>query len=534
MKKYVTIPLGICLFFMVVSGFFLYRKYLAQVETQKELMVWYVSDTKTRLEVINNRIKELPYIVMPIVGEKGMAEKDVLNLYAGNIAQLEQFYTNNHSYIKGISVYDVFGDVFNLFYDKKNETFIPDIYKPRSISVLRSETGMLVDNNSFSMILPVYHGNTLAGNVIVNIDAMLLFQELFKPYLTKNDVWPTFVLDEEILTLPFEGEWMISHDKDVIQGIMNRTSGFFSGWIKGPESSARIVTYYESLMVPEHYLGMAFSGDISSFVFSSLWAFAVIFVILAAMTVVVSYAFHRITVHNKEAIHAKDQEIRLLRSISQNLPVGIIVSKDNTFYAGNDCLFALLDGYISTNDIGRNMEEMNFPPKFFQQPEHEEFQDWYLCTFEKNGHELCLGRRRMNMYLEGVEYAIDAFWDITDLRHRVRSEMTKSELLSRVSADVKKTLSSTRDAVALLLQQYPSEQHIGYIHEITDDLSGLIDDVQDYADIEAGFVVLDEEPFNLVEEVKKVTDMYQAEVQRKGIELQAHVASSIVDRKSVV
>jgi signal transduction histidine kinase len=136
------------------------------------------------------------------------------------------------------------------------------------------------------------------------------------------------------------------------------------------------------------------------------------------------------------------------------------------------------------------------------------------------------------MELDGDRYTIDAFWDVSEIEQRlkdaVRSKIAKSELLSRVSSDVKKTLGNVRDAVTLLMQQFPEEKHIAYINKLTTDLSGLIDYVQDYADIEAGRVILDEIPFNLVEEIKKLTDKYQAVTRQKGIELRAEIISSAI------
>ena len=530
MKKYVIIPLGICLFLIILSGFYLYRKYLVQVDAQKEMMVAYVCDTKTKIDMINARFRELPYIVMPVVGEIGMTEKDVFIQYAENISQLEQFYTSISHYTKGIFIYDIFGDVCDLFYDKKNDSFIKSTYKPRSINTLRSIPVWLVDKNSYSMILPVYHGNTLAGNVVVDIDVVSLHRELFKPYLEKKDVWPTSILDEEtLLTLPVEGEWTLSHEYDIMQEIQKRKSGFFSGWIKGAESSARIVTYYESLNASDYYLGLAFSSNISPLIASYLWTFAIIFVILAALTSVIPYAFNRMIVQYMTIIKKKEQEIQFLQNIYRSTPVGIIVRKNNSFFSANDCLFALLDEYISYDDVGKDMKELKLPASFYRQSENDEdHQESDLYAYEKSGREICLRRRQMSMYMDGIKYGIDTYWDITELKQHARSEITKSELLIRISADVKQTLDNIMDAVALLVQRYPDDVNLGFINRLTAELSGLIDQVKDYADIEAGRVALNDIPFNLIDEIKKTKDLFQVEAQRKGIELRAHVASSVI------
>jgi len=163
MKKHVVIPFGICLLLIVLSGFFLYWKYKAQVEARKDLLVKYVSETKIKWDAIALHVRELPYIVKPIVGESGMVDADIEKKYQDEISLLEQFYIRNNYFIRGIKVNDRHGDVFNIYRDTNGE-FIHDIYKPHSIDILRSEPRIVIENNSISMVNPVFKGKVLAGN----------------------------------------------------------------------------------------------------------------------------------------------------------------------------------------------------------------------------------------------------------------------------------------------------------------------------------------------------------------------------------
>jgi len=100
--------------------------------------------------------------------------------------------------------------------------------------------------------------------------------------------------------------------------------------------------------------------------------------------------------------------------------------------------------------------------------------------------------------------------------------------LSRVSSDVRKTLNNVRDAATLLELQLPEERHLSYINKVTANLSSLVESVQDYANIESGRIILDEIPFNIVDEIKKLTKKYHAEARQKGIELRVHIAPSTI------
>ena len=524
MKKYVVIPYSVCLLLIILSGFYLKRKYVMQVEAQKQLMAGYVSDVKTKMNVITSRIRELPHIVKPILDEGSIESTGIEKKFPEEISLFEQFYIENDYFIKGISVSNNNGDMFNLYRDKDNGVFIRDIYKSRFINKLRSEMSIVTENNALKIVLPVYHGRTLTGNVSVNLEIVSLQQELFKPYLEKGNLWPTAVLDKEtVMTFPLEEEFVLSCEDDISFLVQEYKSDFFTGKIKGNYTSSRVVTYFESLQIPECHLGIAFSSNISPLVFSSYFTFAVVFLILVLVATAASYFLNRMIVQYKEDIYVKDQEINLLQIIYDNSPVAFIVHRNNRFFTANNLFFKLFEGFASLDDA----RKLNLPFKIQQ-----EYKEWDLCTFERIGREITLGRRQISIELDGDKYSIDAFWNVTEIDQRlkeaVRSKIAKSELLSRVSQEIRKSLNSVRDAATVLIQQLPDERHLMYINGLTAGLSGLVDSVQDYANIESGKIVLDEMPFNLVDEIRKLTEKFQAEALQKGIELKAHFASSTI------
>ena len=532
MKKHIVIPFGICLLLIVLSGFFVYWKYDRQVEAGKELMVRYVSETKIKLDGIASLVRELPYIVKPMIGETGMVDAEVVKNHPDEIAFLEQFYVRNDYFIRGISVNDWHGDVLNIYRDKKSGKFVPDLFKPRSMPIPRSEPGVIFENGSFSIIYPVFKGTVLVANVAVSLDIEALQRELFKSCFENDNIWPTSIFNEEFTqTLPLEDEWVLSHERNIAWGVWERKSGFVQGRITGRESSAHVVTYYESLMIPEHPLGIAFSYNISPFIVSSVITYVAFIIILVVIAFAVSLVMNRIINRYNYALNEKNQEIRLLQLIFSCAPAGIFVNRNNTLFAANNVFFTMLDGYLSLSDVGKEMEELNFPPSFHHQREPE-FEGWDIYKFDRNGKEICLGRRQMNFELSANRYIIDTFWDVTEMEHRLKdaiySAIAKSELLRRVCAEIMKSFNNYGDAIGFLSQKFPEEGHFEQVHSLKNSVTELITGVQDFTNIDSGHIALDEIPFNLIEEIKKVTDIFQPEVQRKGIEFQAHVASSAI------
>ncbi len=531
MQKRIVIPFCIFLLLIMLSGYYIYSKYTFQVDAKKELLISYASNIKTQINSIGTLVSELPLVVKPIVNERGLQNKD-LNLFSENISFLKQFYITNDYFVEGISVYDRYGNVFNI-YREKDGKFIEDRYRSRSINVLRSGNDVIAEKNSFHLMLPIYDADTLAGNISLKLNVESLQKELFKPYLEKGNVFPSSVIDKNsFFNFPLENEITLTQEKTILQNMEEKGSGFVIGEVTGDKISVTALSYYERLPISGHFFGVVLSYDITLVLTSSLWEFAICCLVFFILTIIGIIVLRKMTIRYQTERIKKDEIIMQMQSIYRSAPVGILVNKQNKLFAANECALRLLDGYVSRNDIGKELEKITFPPGFNGDSEQEEFQEWMLCTFEHNGQDKCFCKKQVFTEIDKVKYTIDAFWDITDMEHSrknaIRSEIAKSELLSRISRDFKKPLDNIEDAVVLLMQKYPEDSNVTHINDEAVALSDLIDNVQDFADIEAGRIIPDEIPFNIVDELKKITDSYQEEARQKGISLHAHIASSTI------
>ena len=512
MKKYIVIPLSICLLLIFLGGCFIYDRYSMQVETQKKLLMSYVSETKTHLDVVRAQVRELPHIVKPFISEINSQNVNIAENFPGYISLLEQFYIENAYFIWEISAFNMSGDVFNI--KRENDESIIDVYKARTASVLRSGAG-LSDVDKFAIILPVYQGDFLAGNVAVYLDIGSLLHELFEPYSELQNVWLTAVFDAEAaMTLPLDNEWSLSHENAIAKGVCELNAGFLQNKI---EPIGHVVTYYENLIISEHCIGIAFSYNISALVKSSLNAFVILAVILLSITIVASFVMTRLKVKYAQMVGKKDSEIGVWNAIHRNTPVGIAINRENVFFSSNDYFVNLFEHY-------------HLLPDCFHK-DHE-YDDWEICKFENHGKEVSVGKRQVRFDFDNNSYCIETFWEISEMEQRLKdalqSAITKSELLSRVGGDVKKTLDNVKCIAALLMREFPHDVQIEQINKLSAHLCMMLTEVQEYAEIEAGHVVLKEVPFNLVDEIKKLTDKHLPEMNNKGIELQTYVAPSAI------
>ena len=512
MKKYIVVPLCICLTLISMSGYFIYNKYQMQVEAQKKLVMAYAAETKSQLEIIRSRVKETPHIVKPFINEIDLQKEFITEKFSGYISLLEQFYIENEYFVREISVHNMAGDVFNI-YRENNESII-DVYKPRTANVLRSRTVFVV-TDKYAIILPVYKDDVLIGNVAIYLNINPMLQHWFEPYSElADDVWLSVVFDANVMvTLPVSHELPLSHEKNIAQSICGQNAGFLQGKI---ETIGRVVTYYENFMISEYCMGIAFSKNISSILISSQIVFIVITLVLISLTITVSFVISLMKAKNLQNIKAKDNEIAVWQNIHRNTPVGLHINHDNNYLSNNEYFSKLFN-------------DKALPESFHTE---YEFENWELCKFDTNGKEIAVGRRQNKFEFAEKNYYVDAYWELTEmeqhLKNAVKSAITKSQLLNRVGSNVKKTLDNVKNIAVLLMEKFPNDTQIAHINQLSVEMCRMLSEVQEYACIESGNLELKEEPFNLVDEIKKLTDAYQPELQAKGVELQTYVPSSTI------
>ena len=526
MKKHVVISWAVCLALVIASGLYVDGKYRAQVRAQKELMALYAAKVKTKANLLSVCVRELPHIVKPFIGEIDPQNVNIRNEHAECISMLEQFYIEHDYLIKEISVYNMSGDVFNIY--RENDNSIMDVYKMRTASVLISNSRFVIADG-YAIVVPVFKDNVLAGNVAVYIDIMSLLTEFFNPYIENDNIRATVILgDENVLNLPFDNELNFPHNINITQKVCEQKSGYITGKLSNSVTDYRAVIYYENLMNPDYCIGVAFSYNISSLIIRSFIILGVSTLIFITLTIVFLITVKLTVAKYNQSLVKKEHEINVLQSIYRNLPTGIIVCRDNTFISGNNSFFSLFDEYMSAKDTGKNKSQLTLPACFHNDEHELEFKNWEIIKIKRRGKEISLGRRQMRLEIEKNSYVVETFWELTEMHQQlsdcIQSAVTKSELLSRVGGGVKKTLNNIRKITA----QLPDNANTSQINKLTTELYTIVTDVQNYADIEAGYVGLEETPFNIVDEIININDKHLPQLQNKGIELGIHISKSAI------
>jgi signal transduction histidine kinase/CheY-like chemotaxis protein len=371
---------------------------------------------------------------------------------------------------------------------------------------------------------------TLIGNLSVHFDMTQFLQTLYSDYLKNSDCWMTVILSLEnaYMTFPLEDELTLANVPDVVEKIeQQQNSGYTLGVIGGQNEQYDVISYFRKLSFSGHYLGIIVSNDISGILHSTRMFFIIFCLIAILLTSACILVLHFHNFDLKRTVREQHAQLELLETILQDVPVGMILFKDNKLITTNELALDLLSDFIQPTDIGNPYSTIEFPPHFLNRADNEDIDEWSIFSFEKFGGEIHLLKNQSDMRIHNEKYTIIVFSNITEMeksrRNAVRSELTKSELLSRISRDFKRPLDSINDALALLIQQYPGDATLHHITGLVKFIADSMTNMQDFGDVEAGNVILDELPFDMNEAVEDVVDKYRKEIARKGIKLTLNV-----------
>lgn len=123
---------------------------------------------------------------------------------------------------------------------------------------------------------------------------------------------------------------------------------------------------------------------------------------------------------------------------------------------------------------------------------------------------------------------------LVDARARAEAaNEAKSRFLATVSHEFRTPLNGILGMADLLSDTGPDAEQATYIAALRtsgEALLALVDDILDFAKVEAGMLELVEEPFDLVQLAETVAELMAPRAQAKGIELAAHIAPDLPAR----
>ncbi|MDR1667446.1 MAG: response regulator [Bacteroidales bacterium] len=519
-KKQALVPSIICIICIFLVALHCHEMRNNRIENAKESATFCISGIFRQIRDITQKAQGLSIAVKPLLTMGQITENP--ESHPECIEYIEKIF---HWYpvIRNVALIDQQGYVLNVSIDESGH-FIKDRFKSRgSVNVLRPSEDLVMNDNSYSYVVPIFSDDLLVANISVTFDMLQFMTAINSSYVKENNFWITVYLSHEkiCITFPLEDELILSDALAAVEEMERNDNVCMQGSIAGKNFHANVVSCGKKVPFSDHFVGVIASENISDIFFSIRLFFITAAILLILLTVACMLALQYSSYELRKEIKEKEIAIQMLQSVFQVSPVGLMLFKDDKPVTANEFSLKILSDFIKISDTG--VFSANLPARFMETTTAGNEEQWSLFSFENFGNEIHLLRNRTDTVIHLEKYTIFVFVDVTAMeqsrRNAVRSEIAKSELLSRISRDFKRPFDRIRDAIVLLIQQYPEDTVLTHLTGSVNLIAESIANMKDFGDIEAGNVTLDELPFDLCDTVKEAVEEYRKEAIRKKLKL---------------
>ena len=183
--------------------------------------------------------------------------------------------------------------------------------------------------------------------------------------------------------------------------------------------------------------------------------------------------------------------------------------------------------YISNEEDARSIEKLMDETIFVGLP----YENTYRITLPNGTEKIIWERTRIvEKNPDGTPYILEGYYTNVTERYHLESAQAasraKSEFLAVMSHEIRTPMNSIMGFAELALDKALDYQVRDYLCKITDSskwLLRIINDILDISKIEAGKMVLDNEPFDLHEVISRCQSVILPNAKEKGLDLRIYV-----------
>jgi signal transduction histidine kinase/CheY-like chemotaxis protein len=227
----------------------------------------------------------------------------------------------------------------------------------------------------------------------------------------------------------------------------------------------------------------------------------------------------------------------LLKQVIEHFPMGIlIIDHKNIIRNINSSAQKMMFAGKADDLVGKDFsKQFLISNRYLLSEGHSPFQDEsHYLYYEKDGIETVIFKTEKLAHIGGEELKLIALIDVSPLEKsrkvEVAANKAKSDFLAAMSHEIRTPMNGILGMVNSLLEQNTSKNIKGKIEVIkrsADLLMTIINDILDFSKIEAGRMMLEEIPFNLVDEMELVGELFRPLAEEKGLELSIDVKRDV-------
>jgi signal transduction histidine kinase/CheY-like chemotaxis protein len=526
MKKYIIYAFVLYLILCSLILYSFWRIYIRQVAFQQEILQKQVENCGDEVEKQIVRFSNEVNFLLFSENLTGIIGSEV---YKNNIlSKIEMLYASYNTLIRNIYIYDQNRNVVNIYYDKKGSLII-DPYSAQRQKALTEKETVIKTADLYQCSMPVFHENTLAGNMVLTLDLKRYIQTHAEKYQLSGILWQWITDEDGTLLYSSENQKVEFQNFEIIQADLKAgLSGSYKHKILINNNSKSFISSYYSLDLLTHRLGLVFSLDNSAFTSYLIKTFTITILVLIVLLFIIIFMLRLI--HNSQKNEKRlISDFQNLQSIIESLPLGILVSDANKYVklmnrTAREMLMLKEAANIRLSDI---MNRFILMKEYYEDgKEIAAFDSNQFVLYKNEGEEVVVYKRDIPHVIENEELVLSAFVDITSIeksrKYEAASNTAKSAFLAKMSHEIRTPMNGIIGMTEALNKENlkkDQKEYVEIVRKSADLLLNLIDDLLDFSKIEAGKMQIEEIPFKLRDELKISLDLFRPIVEEKSLKL---------------
>jgi signal transduction histidine kinase/CheY-like chemotaxis protein len=450
------------------------------------------------------------------------------------IERMKLFFTKYQDFITGIKLYDDHKNEFTLKKDSESRTgeWLEQTYVLQVQAEIFNMEKLVEESRKFEYFLPVIEDNKTIGNIVVTVDYQKYFAEIFSAFNLKDYQWQWVVSDSgEVIYDNYDTERKIEYLQldEITQRIAGGSVGnkIHSATINGKR--VVLISSYYSTQLLQRDLGLVFSAPIDFFqkyiIRNSL------FIVLATLFLiqVIILIFWRYIKRQKTEMVRLNNSEKMLFKLIEEMPVGVIIHNKNREIIKANIVAASQYSYNNEAEMkGKIFPETSLPEDndYFSRNLGKNFNPDQFVIIKKEIGEMVLYRNSIPLMFMGEEATMEILIDVTLLesarKQEAKANVAKSEFLARMSYEIRTPLNGIIGMTDVLRKYDLSDEIkdiVSLLHRSTEVLLSIINDILDFSRIESGRMILDENPFDLREEVSYCIDLAKTRISEQDLKI---------------
>ena len=553
MKRLTILTVALFVLILLINGIYYSNLYQKQVDYVKDLLGQQIAIIGSEVNNVNISFEsDLNQIIM----EEDLAyffDEERPEITERIIERFKLYYSRYDNFVETVKYIGPDAQVFMLYRDSENDEWIANIYLAQDQQELLRADALMANRNKWDLSQPVYRNDSLRGNIIITVDYISYFSDIFKKYKLEDQQWQ-WLLDEEgniIFSNYYYNDAIASRAninnsdiknlRQIKQDIDRGVSGSLEHAMEVEGESTRAISSYYPVELLRRQFGMVFSAP-ADFYQVYIIRNSLLIVSLTLLLVGLLIALYRryINRQSDSAKQLRESEQTFIRLIDM-MPVGVVVvNRDNEVLRANESASAM----FSYNDI-KEMEGKIMPETtnsgegiYYAETLGSGFEPNQFMIIDKPGGDVVLYRKEIPVVYRGEKAGMIILMDITMLeaarKQEAKASEAKSEFLNRMSHEIRTPLNGIIGMIDILTQMETDAEVQKLIHLVknsSDMLLDIINDLLDFSKIEAGTLMLDEIPFDLEKEIEYCFSVADAVAGRKvklGWNINSNVPASVI------